>query len=76
MTQEKISHAAGNPGEDPDVEDVERYLTKGGSAEARARDPHENPEERWEPEQAEQRRHGGMDYSEFMDDDEKENPEL
>jgi hypothetical protein len=72
MTQEKIPHAAGNPGEDPDVEDVERHLTQGGSAEARARDPFEQPDERWEP----GKRHGSMDYSEFMDDDEKENPEL
>lgn len=47
MDGETIPHAAGNPGEDPAVEDVERKLTRGGSAAARAIDPFEHPDEEW-----------------------------
>lgn len=45
------AHAAGNPGEDSDVQDAPRYLTVGGSAEARAQDPHEDESVRWSPEE-------------------------
>lgn len=51
------NHAAGNPGEDPSVEDVDRKLTKGGDAEKRAIDPFENPEEEWT---GPGRRHGDL----------------
>ena len=45
----QTDHARGNPGEDSEIPDALQYLTKGGSAEERARDPFEEPDIRWEP---------------------------
>lgn len=52
MTEDTTgNHAAGNPGEDPHSEDLEpRYLTKGGDAEERAKDPFDDESVRWSPE--------------------------